>query len=133
MLLYSWDRGLDVCVDLTGSSHLTQTGRVDFVPGQAVINAAQRKRGKYMAKTRLQCCSPRLSRCTESCNPVHNDDSDSDNNTSDSSSTSQISTSKEIDYDSREYKGPPKSLLKWYGYLSNEYKDKNRLWVQNQE
>nr|GEX37955.1 hypothetical protein [Tanacetum cinerariifolium] len=48
-------------------------------------------------------------------------------------STSQISTSKEIDYDSREYKGPSKSLLKWYGYLSNEYKDKNRLWVQNQE
>ncbi|GKA11029.1 hypothetical protein Tco_0690462 [Tanacetum coccineum] len=25
MLLYSWDRGLDVCVDLTGSSPLTQT------------------------------------------------------------------------------------------------------------
>ncbi|GJW87203.1 putative reverse transcriptase domain-containing protein [Tanacetum coccineum] len=26
MLLYSWDGGLDVCVDLTGSSPLTQTG-----------------------------------------------------------------------------------------------------------
>ncbi|GJU89069.1 hypothetical protein Tco_1301492 [Tanacetum coccineum] len=50
--------------------------------------------------------------------------SDSGNNTSDSSSTSQISTSEEIDYDSPEYKGPPKSLLKWYGYLSDEYKDK---------
>ncbi|GJS79850.1 hypothetical protein Tco_0729731 [Tanacetum coccineum] len=29
-------------------------------------------------------------------------------------------TSKEIDYDSPEYKGPPKSLLKWYGYLSDD-------------
>ncbi|GJV93561.1 hypothetical protein Tco_1541374 [Tanacetum coccineum] len=57
-----------------------------------------------------------------------NSNSDSDNNTSDSASTSQISTSKEIDYDSPEYKGPPKSLLKWYGYLSDEYKDKDRFW-----
>nr|GEV72461.1 hypothetical protein [Tanacetum cinerariifolium] len=48
MLLYSWDGGLDVCVDLTGSSHLTQIQMVDFVPGRAVIVAAQRKRGKYM-------------------------------------------------------------------------------------
>ncbi|GJT69080.1 reverse transcriptase domain-containing protein [Tanacetum coccineum] len=32
MLLYSWDRGLDVCVDLTGFSPLTQTGMADFVP-----------------------------------------------------------------------------------------------------
>nr|GEW88719.1 hypothetical protein [Tanacetum cinerariifolium] len=44
------DGGLDVCVDLTGSSPLTQTGMVDFVLGQAVIDAAQRKRAKYMAK-----------------------------------------------------------------------------------
>nr|GEU32722.1 hypothetical protein [Tanacetum cinerariifolium] len=50
MLLYSWDGGLDVCVDRTGSSPLTQTGMVDFVLGRAVIDAAQRKRGKYMAK-----------------------------------------------------------------------------------
>ncbi|GJV27321.1 hypothetical protein Tco_1383769 [Tanacetum coccineum] len=50
MLLYSWDGGLDVCVDLTGSSPLTQTGMADFVPGRAVIDAAQRKRSKYMAK-----------------------------------------------------------------------------------
>nr|GEV92051.1 hypothetical protein [Tanacetum cinerariifolium] len=41
---------LDVSVDLTGSSPLTQTGMVDSVPGRAVIDAAQRKRGKYMAK-----------------------------------------------------------------------------------
>ncbi|GJZ81984.1 hypothetical protein Tco_0646978 [Tanacetum coccineum] len=40
MLLYSWDGGLDMCVDLTGSSPLTQTGMVDFVPGRAVIDAA---------------------------------------------------------------------------------------------
>nr|GEV19349.1 hypothetical protein [Tanacetum cinerariifolium] len=39
-LLYSWDGGLDVCVDLTGSPHLTQTGMADFVPGRAVIDAA---------------------------------------------------------------------------------------------
>ncbi|GKC34088.1 RNA-directed DNA polymerase, eukaryota, reverse transcriptase zinc-binding domain protein [Tanacetum coccineum] len=50
MLLYSWDEGLDVCVDLTGSSPLTQTGMVDFVPGRAVFDAAQRKHDKYMAK-----------------------------------------------------------------------------------
>jgi hypothetical protein len=50
MLLYSWDGGLDVCVDLTGSSLLTQTGMVDFVPGRAVIDATQRKRVKYEAK-----------------------------------------------------------------------------------
>ncbi|GJR97666.1 hypothetical protein Tco_0269840 [Tanacetum coccineum] len=58
----------------------------------------------------------------------YNSSSDSDNNTSDSASTSQISTYEEIDYDSPEYKGPPKSLLKWYGYLSDEYKDNGRLW-----
>ncbi|GJW91138.1 hypothetical protein Tco_0168691 [Tanacetum coccineum] len=56
-----------------------------------------------------------------------NSSSDSDNNTSDSSITSQISTFEEIDYDSPEYKGPPKRLLKWYGYLSDEYKDKGRM------
>ncbi|GJV15019.1 transposase, MuDR [Tanacetum coccineum] len=50
MLLYSWDGGLDVCVDLTISSPLTQTGMVDFVPSRAVIDAAQPKRDKYMAK-----------------------------------------------------------------------------------
>ncbi|GKA30369.1 putative reverse transcriptase domain-containing protein, partial [Tanacetum coccineum] len=50
MLLYSWDGGLDVCVDLTGSSPLTQTGMADFVPGLVVLDAAQRKPGKYMTK-----------------------------------------------------------------------------------
>nr|GEV73584.1 hypothetical protein [Tanacetum cinerariifolium] len=44
------DGGLDVCVDLTGSSPLKQNGMVDFVPGRAVIDDAQRKRDKYMAK-----------------------------------------------------------------------------------
>ncbi|GJX61232.1 putative transposase-associated domain-containing protein [Tanacetum coccineum] len=51
---------------------------------------------------------------------VVNLDSSSDNNNSDSYSTSQISTFEEIDYDSLE---PPKSLLKWYHYLSDKYKD----------
>ncbi|GJU74706.1 hypothetical protein Tco_1266111 [Tanacetum coccineum] len=50
ILLYSWDGGLDVCVNVTGSSPLTQTGMVDFVTDQAIIDAAQRKRGKYMDK-----------------------------------------------------------------------------------
>ncbi|GKE59047.1 hypothetical protein Tco_1498232 [Tanacetum coccineum] len=50
---------------------------------------------------------------------VENLDSSSNNN-SESFSTSQISTSKEIDFDSPEL---PKSLLKWYHYLSDEYKD----------
>ncbi|GKE43630.1 hypothetical protein Tco_1470914 [Tanacetum coccineum] len=39
MLLYSWDGGLDVCVDLTGSSPLTQTGMVDFVLGELEVEA----------------------------------------------------------------------------------------------
>nr|GEU45132.1 putative reverse transcriptase domain-containing protein [Tanacetum cinerariifolium] len=48
MLLYSWDSGLDVCGDLTGSSPLIQTEMVDFVPGRAVIDAAQRKREVFV-------------------------------------------------------------------------------------
>ncbi|GJZ67283.1 reverse transcriptase domain-containing protein [Tanacetum coccineum] len=48
ILLYSWDGGLDVCLDLTGPSPLTQIGMIDFIPSRAVIVAAQRKRGKYM-------------------------------------------------------------------------------------
>nr|GEY63657.1 hypothetical protein [Tanacetum cinerariifolium] len=40
MILYSWDEGLDVCVDLTGSSPLKQTGMADFAYGRAVIDAA---------------------------------------------------------------------------------------------
>nr|GEU34106.1 heparanase-like protein 3 [Tanacetum cinerariifolium] len=38
VLLYSWDVGRDVCVDLTGSSPLTHTGMVDFVPGCAPLD-----------------------------------------------------------------------------------------------
>ena len=52
VLLYSWDDGLDVCVDLTGSSPLTQSGLSDFVPGRMVAVAAQRKREKYLARCR---------------------------------------------------------------------------------
>nr|GEV45461.1 reverse transcriptase domain-containing protein [Tanacetum cinerariifolium] len=43
-------RGMDVYVDLTGSSPLTQTWMVDFVPGRVVIEAAQHKRVKYETK-----------------------------------------------------------------------------------
>nr|GEU81920.1 RNA-directed DNA polymerase, eukaryota, reverse transcriptase zinc-binding domain protein [Tanacetum cinerariifolium] len=53
MLFYSWDGGLDVCVDMTGSSPLMQTGMVDFVRGRAVIDYAQRKRGMYMDRCGL--------------------------------------------------------------------------------
>nr|GEY25202.1 hypothetical protein [Tanacetum cinerariifolium] len=42
--------GLDVCVDLTRSSPLTQTGLVDFVPSRAMIDVAKRKRDKYIDK-----------------------------------------------------------------------------------
>ena len=50
VLLYSWDRGRDVCVDFTGSSPLTQSGLADFVPGRVVTDAAHRKRVKYEAR-----------------------------------------------------------------------------------
>nr|GFA27179.1 hypothetical protein [Tanacetum cinerariifolium] len=43
MLLYSCDEGLDVCVDLTGSSPLMQTRITDFMPDRVVIDAAQRE------------------------------------------------------------------------------------------
>ncbi|GJX30492.1 hypothetical protein Tco_0238571 [Tanacetum coccineum] len=50
---------------------------------------------------------------------VLNFDSSSDNN------SDSYSTSEDIDYDSPK---PPKSLLKWYHYLSDEYKDNGRFW-----
>ncbi|GJU65574.1 hypothetical protein Tco_1247409 [Tanacetum coccineum] len=50
MLLYSWVGGLDVYMDLTGSSPLSQTGMVDFAHGRTMIDAAQRKRFSYEAK-----------------------------------------------------------------------------------
>nr|GEV84097.1 hypothetical protein [Tanacetum cinerariifolium] len=58
-------------------------------------------------------------------NIVLNLDSSSDNNSSYSYSTSQISTFEEIYYDSPK---PPKSLLRWYHYLSDGYKDNGRFW-----
>ncbi|GKA45869.1 putative reverse transcriptase domain-containing protein, partial [Tanacetum coccineum] len=54
MLLYSWEGGLDVCVDLTGSSPLTQTGMTDFVPGRAVIDVAQPKRDAVTLQKRVR-------------------------------------------------------------------------------
>nr|GEW31035.1 putative ribonuclease H-like domain-containing protein [Tanacetum cinerariifolium] len=50
VFLYSWDGGCDVCIDLIGSSPLTQTRMVDFVSGHVVLEATQRKRIKYEAK-----------------------------------------------------------------------------------
>nr|GEV09060.1 auxilin-like protein [Tanacetum cinerariifolium] len=50
MLLYSWDGRLDVCMDLTGTSPLTQTRMADFMRSRAMLEAAQRKRVKYEAK-----------------------------------------------------------------------------------
>nr|GEW41480.1 auxilin-like protein [Tanacetum cinerariifolium] len=50
MLLYSWDIGLDVCVNLTESSPLVQTGTKNIVPGRAVIDMAHCKRVKYATK-----------------------------------------------------------------------------------
>ncbi|GJX84309.1 hypothetical protein Tco_0335083 [Tanacetum coccineum] len=41
VLLYSWDGGCDLYVDLTSSSPLTQTGMVDFVSSRAVLEATQ--------------------------------------------------------------------------------------------
>ncbi|GKD36227.1 hypothetical protein Tco_1251736 [Tanacetum coccineum] len=49
-LLYSWDKWVDVCVDLTGSSLLMQTRMVDFMVGRAVTDAAHRKPVKYETK-----------------------------------------------------------------------------------
>ncbi|GJV83550.1 RNA-directed DNA polymerase, eukaryota [Tanacetum coccineum] len=42
--------GLRDLMCVTGSSPLTRTGMVNFVPGRVVIDAAQHKRGKYMDK-----------------------------------------------------------------------------------
>ncbi|GJX24066.1 hypothetical protein Tco_0228511 [Tanacetum coccineum] len=50
ILLYSWDEGLDVCVDLTGSSPLMQTRMVDFVPGRAEIDATHQKNAVSILK-----------------------------------------------------------------------------------
>ncbi|GKF60263.1 hypothetical protein Tco_0177049, partial [Tanacetum coccineum] len=50
MLLYSWDGGLDVCVDLIGSSPLTQTEMANFISDRAVIDATHHKRVKYETK-----------------------------------------------------------------------------------
>ncbi|GJV37636.1 putative reverse transcriptase domain-containing protein [Tanacetum coccineum] len=53
MLLYSWGGGLDVCMDLTGSTPLTQTGMIDFAPRRAVIDVAQHGGGNGLTKTSL--------------------------------------------------------------------------------
>ncbi|GJY44490.1 hypothetical protein Tco_0432703 [Tanacetum coccineum] len=47
VLLYSWDGGFDVCVDLTGSSPFTQTEMVDFVLDRVVIDASLVNMSQY--------------------------------------------------------------------------------------
>ncbi|KAL6575177.1 hypothetical protein OROMI_012462 [Orobanche minor] len=47
LLLYSWDRGRDVYVDLTGSSPLTQSAMADYALRRVVIDAVRRKCAKY--------------------------------------------------------------------------------------
>ncbi|KAK9740536.1 hypothetical protein RND81_03G042700 [Saponaria officinalis] len=47
ILLYSWDLGRDMCVDITGSSPLTQTCLASFAPGRCVLDASRRKCAKY--------------------------------------------------------------------------------------
>ncbi|KAL6522079.1 hypothetical protein OROMI_031956 [Orobanche minor] len=47
ILLYSWDRGRHTCVDITGSSPLTQTCLASFAPGRCVLEASRRKCAKY--------------------------------------------------------------------------------------
>ncbi|GJZ16899.1 hypothetical protein Tco_0553022 [Tanacetum coccineum] len=56
----SVDGGLDVCVDLTRSSPLTQTGMVDFVPNRAVIDAAQRKRNLDLGERNIKQCKRKI-------------------------------------------------------------------------
>nr|GEW57592.1 hypothetical protein [Tanacetum cinerariifolium] len=46
----SADKEVDIGLGGAWSAPLTQTGMADFVPGRAVIDAAQRQRGKYIAK-----------------------------------------------------------------------------------
>ncbi|GJY52792.1 hypothetical protein Tco_0444456 [Tanacetum coccineum] len=50
MLLYSWDGGIDVCVDLTGSSPLAQTGMVDFELEADTVTLLKRIRKFSMAQ-----------------------------------------------------------------------------------
>ncbi|GKC20014.1 hypothetical protein Tco_1022164 [Tanacetum coccineum] len=51
MLLYSWDGGLDVCVDLTSSSPLTQIGMIEFASGRAKDVVTLLKRIRRFSKT----------------------------------------------------------------------------------
>ncbi|KAL5731086.1 hypothetical protein ACHQM5_003845 [Ranunculus cassubicifolius] len=50
ILLTCWEQGRDVCMDITGVSPFVSSGFNTFVPGQAVLKAAQRKVSKYGAK-----------------------------------------------------------------------------------
>lgn len=50
LLLYNWDTGKDVCVDVTGVSPFAGGGVDVFVPGKALDNATKLKKRKYEDK-----------------------------------------------------------------------------------
>nr|GEY90796.1 hypothetical protein [Tanacetum cinerariifolium] len=60
MLLYSWDGGLDVCVDLNGSSPLTQTEMADFVPDRAMVNTCTDAELAAAVQNALQTLLPQI-------------------------------------------------------------------------
>ncbi|KAL5730364.1 hypothetical protein ACHQM5_003194 [Ranunculus cassubicifolius] len=50
LLLYSWDQGKDVCLDVTGVSPFAGGGVNSYVPGKALDNATKLKKRKYEDK-----------------------------------------------------------------------------------
>ncbi|KAL5727948.1 hypothetical protein ACHQM5_001085 [Ranunculus cassubicifolius] len=47
LLLYNWDQGKDVCLDVTGVSPFAGGGVRSYVPGKALENAVKLKKKKY--------------------------------------------------------------------------------------
>ncbi|KAL5698754.1 hypothetical protein ACHQM5_029748 [Ranunculus cassubicifolius] len=50
VLIYNWEDGKNVCIDVTGVSPFTGGGVRAFTPGRAIANAVARKRAKYRDK-----------------------------------------------------------------------------------
>ncbi|RZC86683.1 hypothetical protein C5167_030035 [Papaver somniferum] len=50
ILIYNWENGQDVCIDVTGVSPFTVDGIRAIIPGQAVSNVVLRKHTKYLDK-----------------------------------------------------------------------------------
>ncbi|KAL5708293.1 hypothetical protein ACHQM5_019103 [Ranunculus cassubicifolius] len=53
LLIYNWDKGKDMCLDVIGVSPFTGSGVCSFVPGIAITNAVAKKRKKYESKCAL--------------------------------------------------------------------------------